>query len=157
MAWTRIGGALWLRGALQIGRGGEIRTKVTRVTHTQILDLLATDATLIAAPGAGYGIQVDSIFAYFDVTTTGYTLGTADLRISYVGDTDIASLTEAGWLDQTADGGRDYKSASPTTVVANAAVVLRAVTADVTGGNAANTLTFTIQYRIVKMAAQASS
>lgn len=150
MAWTRLGGSLWVPGGVQIGKGSELRSAIAVATNAQMLALLGTDKTIVPAPGAGFAVLVDSVFFFFD-SAGAYTLGTADLRVSYAGDTDIiGTITESGFLDQATDQMRAYRADSPHTPVANAAVVLRSVTADLTGGNAANTVTVVTQYRVVK-------
>jgi len=114
----------------------------------------------VAAPGANRATVVHAIYMYFDVTTTAYTLGGADITINYASDgATIATLTEAGWLDTATDAGRFYliggAAATPDiiTPVANAAVVIRAATADMTGGNAANTLSVRVWHSTVDTAA----
>ena len=151
--------------AADIGTGAVESTKVeadllryadVQVTNAQMLALLGTDITLVAAPGANRAIAVHKIHMVCDVTTTGYTIGTAVLAIGYGGDgPDIAAITEAGFLDQATDQVRIYSigaaAATPDIITpsANAAVVLRATTADMTGGNAANTLSVRVYYSVV--------
>ena len=133
-----------------------VRSVDVQLTNAQLLALLGTDITLVAAPGADRAIVVHAIYMFFDVTTTAYTIGAATLQINYASDgADIAQITEAGWLDTVADAGRWYliggAAATPDiiTPVANAAVVIRAATADMTGGNAANTLSVRVYYSVV--------
>ena len=154
--WSKIGGGLIVRGPVQIGPGGEMRSVVAVATNAQMLALLGTDKTIVPAPGAGYAAILDELYMYFD-SGGAYTIGTADLRVSYAGDTDIMTLTEAGFLDQATDQQRVQAPAAVYTPVTNAAIVLRAVTADLTGGNAANSLTLISHYRVVKIGAGVAS
>ena len=66
---------------------------------------------------------------------------------------DIFAITEAGFLDTATDAGRIYRPDAIVTPVANVGIVLRATTADMTGGNAANTLSMLASYRVVPAAA----
>ncbi len=124
-----------------------------RVNNTQMLALLGTDVTLVAAPGAGKTIIVDQAYLYFD-SAGAYTLGTAALAIGYGSDNaDIAAITDAAFLDQATDQARVYGPTLPLTPTSNVPVVLRATVADLTGGNAANTVSIFISYRVVPAAA----
>ena len=138
----------------------QVRFVDVQLTNANLLALLGTDIVLVAAPGAGKAIVVHGIYMYFDVTTTAYTIGTATLQINYASDgADIAQITEAGFLDTATDAGRWYllggAIATPviTVPVANVGVVMRALTADMTGGNAANTLSVRTFYSVVDTAA----
>lgn len=133
-----------------------VRSVDVQLTNAQLLALLGTDVTLVAAPGVNRAIVVHAVYMFFDVTTTAYTLGSAALAIGYGSDgADIAVITEAGWLDTVADAGRWYQigavAATPDiiTPVANTAVVMRSTSADMTGGNAANTLSVRVYYSVV--------
>jgi len=126
----------------------------------QLLALLGTDIQLVAAPGANRAIVVHAIYMYLVVDTTAYTIGAAQLQINYASDgADIAQLTEAGWLDTVANAGRWYQlggaTATPniTVPVANVGVVMRSTGADMTGGNANNTLSVRVYYSVVDVAA----
>lgn len=136
----------------------------TQVTDTQLKALLGTDITLVPTQGANKAIVVHAVYLFFDVTTTAYTLGSAAVKINYGGDAaDIVDITEAGFLDQATDQARMYylggAAATPVIIapVANVAVVLRAATADMTGGNAANTLSIRVYYSVVDTIAFAST
>ena len=133
-----------------------MRSVDVQLTNAQLMALLGTDITLVAAPGANRAIVVHAIYMFFDVTTTAYTLGSAALAVGYGGDgADIAAITEAGFLDTATDAGRWYQigaaAATPAiiTPVANQTVVMRATVADMTGGNAANTLSVRVYYSVV--------
>jgi len=146
------------RGAFAVGamivNGVPMLGARKRVTNAQMLALLGTDVELISSPGPGQVVLVESAFLYFD-SAGAYTLGTAALAIGYGSDgADIFAITEAGFLDQATDQARYYvlggAVASPAiiTPTANVGVVLRATTADLTGGNAANSLSIVLSYSI---------
>jgi len=128
-----------------------------QVTDAQMRALLGTDIVLIAAPGANKAHVVHALEFFFDVTTTGYTVGTAALAVGYGADgADIAAITEAGFVDQATDQARLYNlggTPAISTPVANQTVVLRSTVADLTGGNAANTLSVRTWYSVVDMVA----
>lgn len=130
-----------------------------QVTNTQMLALLGTDITLVAAPGANKALVVHAAYLFFD-SAAAYTLGTAALAIGYGGDNaDILAITEAGFLDQATDQARIYylggAAATPVIVTptANQPVVLRATSADLTGGNAANTVSIRVWFSTCDMVA----
>ena len=133
-----------------------MRSVDVQLTNAQLLALLGTDITLVAAPGSNRAIVVHAIYMFFDVTTTAYTINAGATSIGYASDgANIAVVTEAGFLDTVADAGRWYQiggaAATPAiiTPVANAAIVIRKATADMTGGNAANTLSVRVYYSVV--------
>jgi len=129
-------------------------SRVVQLTNAQVLALLATPQTLVPAPGANFAIVVERVHLFFDVTTTAYTLGTANTKVEYANGADIIDVVEAGWLDTAADAGRDYVPAvGAFTPVANSAVRIANEVAEFTGGNAANTLSIKTFYRIVPMLA----
>lgn len=147
MVTDGAGASSWVSG---------VRSVDVQLTNAQLLALLGTDITLVAAPGANRAIVVHGIYLFFDVTTTAYTINAGATSIGYASDgVDVAVITEAGFLDTVADAGRWYlmggAAATPAilTPVANAAIVIRKATADMTGGNAANTLSIRVYYSVV--------
>lgn len=137
------------------GARERIRTAVTQLTNTQIKALQATPIQLVADPGDGYAVLVEGVLMYLDVTTTGYTETADNLAIEYVGGTDILTVETTGFLDQATDQIRYARPAiALTTPVASAAVqIINNGDAEFGGGNAANTLSIEVEYRIVKAAA----
>lgn len=120
------------------------------LTNAQMLALLATPITLVDAPGLQQAIVVESVDIFFDVTTTGYTLGTAVNQIEYASGVNIITPTQAGLFDQATDQHRALKPAigTPDPVV-NSAVRMANETAEYTGGNAANLVKVVTRYRVV--------
>lgn len=135
-----------------------IVSRVTDLSHTQILAIHANagSVTVVPAPGAGYYVDVISVNLIFNYTTA-YT-GGGDLRLyygtRYSGNAASATITVSGLLvSVTADainrvaGGVD-NSDPPTT---NLDVVIQNVDGVAfASGNAANTLRVVVHYRIVR-------
>ena len=116
---------------------------------------LATPITVIAAPGAGFAVQVLGVSASFDYTAA-YTVATGDdwrLFYSPGRESEAAAsgtIETTGFLDATADivqgtrGGVDGSDNPP-----NTAVVLHQTTlAAISGGNASNVVTVRVFYFI---------
>lgn len=131
----------------------------TQLTNAQMLALRATPITLVAAPGAGLAILVDGVYAYFDVTTDGYTETADNLAVEYASGLDVLVMETTGWLDQATDGARYQRPAVDViTPPANSALQLKNNgDGEFGGGNAANTLSVEVTYRVVPVAAFASS
>jgi hypothetical protein len=136
---------------IQGSGASRIREARTALTNAQLLALRATPVTLIAAPGAGNAIIVQGVYLAFDVTTTGYTVGTNDLVVEYSGGSDILTIETVGLLDQTTDQIRQQRVAvALNTPVANEAVQIKnSGGSEFTGGNAANTLNVVVEYVVV--------
>lgn len=92
---TSSGGAVVLNGA-NVGAGGALQTSMT-LTPAQIQAMTNTSATavtLIAAPGLGKIIIVDSVVVDLEFATTAYATGTADLEISYESGSTLTALQD---------------------------------------------------------------
>jgi hypothetical protein len=124
---------------------------VAQLTNADILALNAAPQTLVAAPGAGFAVAVDSVYFYF-ASAGAYTVGSADMKVEYATGADILDIVESGFLNQGTDQARHYAPAvGAFTPVANSAVRLICEAAALTGGNAANTLSIRTLYRLVPM------
>lgn len=127
--------------------------KEVSVTNAEMLDLADTPVELIAAPGAGKVIEVQSVVFFFDYTAAYTVTGNDDLDVCYTTEANVILTGEAtGFVDATADDMlfctrvADYSPAK--TVAENAAVVLANNSSDFGGGNAANAVRVKISYRI---------
>ncbi len=129
-------------------------TSVT-LTNAQMLALRATPITLIAAPGAGFVLKVISGQAFFDYTAA-YTESADNIAIRYENGSgvSIATFETTAFLTATADTmvQSDPVAAAITakTGCDNKALVLHNNgDGEFGGGNAANTVTFKVVYRII--------
>src|SRR3990167_3088341 len=133
-----------------------IVARVTDLTNAQVLALNNTAVTVVAAPGAGYYVDVISVNLIFNYTTA-YTSG-SDLRLYYgsrtAGNAASATITASGLIvSVTADAidrvaGVPDNTDPPTT---NLAVVIQQIDPTAfAGGNALNTLRVVVNYRIVR-------
>ena len=145
--------------ALGTGGGGLLAT--VNLTSAQVKALRATPATIIAAPGAGKLIVVDSVTLQLNYGGTNVFTESIDNLVLEYGDsgTDItASIETTGLIDQSADTTAVYYPAN-IAAMANATVgINESVQLFNTGdgeiaGNAANdnTLNVTVSYHIVSM------
>ena len=137
--------------------GTRARVKTTKIAHAAILTLRATPVSLVPAPGAGKAIVVNRVSFVFDVTTTAYTEDADNLAVEYSGGADILTVEMTGFIDQTTDQVRVVSPAEAlATPVANEAVQLFNNGAEEFGaGNAANTLSVTVEYEIISTVAAA--
>jgi len=115
-------------------------TSIT-ITTAQILALFATPITVIAAPGAGKFITIDSVTAWYEYNAAAYAGIAAgeDWAFKYTnasGAELTGQIETTGFLDQTADGIRRVGGlASVITPVANAVVVLHQLSAEIITGD----------------------
>tara|TARA_R100001143_G_scaffold11002_1_gene12722 strand:- start:6769 stop:7311 length:543 start_codon:yes stop_codon:yes gene_type:complete len=86
------------------GGGGGSLTKLVTITSAQLLALSGgvNDFELIPAPGAGKIIMIESVFAFLDFNSVGYTItGTGGIFLGFgigAGASDISSF-----VDDTSD------------------------------------------------------
>jgi len=94
--WTAFAGQLEATGTIPAGNGAG-----------NAGDLNTDPVELVAAPGAGLYIEVDSIHWFLDYGTAAYDgTKTGSLRASYTdetGDEVVGAVAETGFMDQTAD------------------------------------------------------
>lgn len=137
------------------------KVAVVNLTSAEVKALRATPKTLVAAPGAGLSVVVDSITLQLNYGGTNAFTESADNFVVQYGDsgTDItASIETTGFIDQTADQLAVIYPASIATMATATAGVNEEVQLFNTGdgeiaGNAAgnNTLNVTVAYHIVTM------
>lgn len=131
---------------------------VVQLTNAQVLAVRATPITLVAAPGANKAIVVEEVHMVCDAAAGAYTETADNLAIEYSGGTDILTVETTGFLDQAAVGARWARPAiALTTPVANEAVqISNNGDGEFGGGNAANTLSVEVIYRVVDTVAFSS-
>ena len=111
------------------------------VSTSELLALNTTPKQLVAAPGAGNILVLDSAQLWLDYNTTAYDGIAAgeDLSIKYTNGSgaEVAQIEATGFLDGTADETRYVTAASAAAVqpVANAALVLHMLVGNIATGN----------------------
>lgn len=134
---------------------GQIFEASVTLTNTQLLALRATPITLIAAPGAGFVLKVVSGQAFFDYTAA-YTESAANIAVRYENGSGVSIFVfeSTGFVTATADtmvqGDSITAAITAKTGCDNKALVLHNNGAgELGGGNAANTITFRVLYRVI--------
>lgn len=132
---------------------GQTRYIEVALTNAEMLDLADTPKTLIAAPGAGKMIEIESVVFLFDYTAAYSVTAGDDLCINYENEagTTVATGEATGFVDQTADCilivNRTANVVATKTVSENKAVILCNEGTDFGDGNAANAVRVKIAYR----------
>lgn len=136
-------------------------TKNVELTSAEVKALRATPKEIIAAPGAGKMIVVESVALQLNYGGTNAFTETADNLVLEYSDsgTDItASIETTGFIDQTADTvalvyPATIAAAASATAVTNESVVLKNTGDGEIAGNAAgnNTLLVSVAYRVVTL------
>lgn len=134
----------------------KIKTVKVTLTATEIVGTSAGDighasgATLVAAPGAGYALQLISAFFVYDFATAAYTGGANDAVIAYgAGAAATTAITAANLLTAAGDKLLTLGPIDTEVVpVANAPLSLRG-TAYTQPGTAAGVLRCYITYRTI--------
>lgn len=124
-----------------------IRTVDVSLTSVEIKALVAAPKTLIAAPGAGFAIDLVSVTAHLDFVTPAYATSTSTLLIT-VGGT-FATLTSA-WVKSAADAiAKPLCPAAAIVPTANTACMLAAAVTEYDTGN--STMLISLAYRIIQL------
>jgi hypothetical protein len=141
---------------------GVLKVDTVTLTSAQVKGLRAAPATLVAAPGAGKMVVVESLALQLNYGGSNAFTETADNLILQYGDSgqDItAAIETTGFIDQTADMVAIIYPATIATAAAATVAVNEVVELFNTGdgeiaGNAGNnnTLVATIAYRVVTLA-----
>jgi hypothetical protein len=149
-----ISGAITFSGAVTTTAAGQIRVVQTTITNAQFLAIRGTPIAIVAAPGAGFGLQFLGGWITIDYTAA-YTESADNLAVRFTdGSGQIVSgaIETTGFVDATADSYQLMVALAPTTgpAVVNAALVLHNTgDGEFGGGNAANVITVTTYYRVV--------
>jgi len=139
---------------------GRTYQAIIDISDSQVKNLRATPKGLVAAPGAGYALHLDAIMLEMKGVTTAYTIANAgdDLAVKYASGTGkVASDTieTTGFLDAlaTVQTGRPVNGVLATRAqVENQLLCLHNIgAAEFSGGNAANVVRVTLQFRIVAL------
>lgn len=132
------------------GKRLKVFTKRTELTTAQVLALNTTPITLVAAPGAGYGIVVHRITGSVDYNSAAYATNvTLEFRYTDGSGTKVTA-DQGALIDATADKIVTTAGIEAATVVtANAAVVVRTATGNPATGN--SPVAFDVDYTIVEI------
>lgn len=138
-----------------------VKVAKTNLTSAEVKALRATPKTLIAAPGAGKIVVVESVTLQLNYGgTNAFTESADNLVVQYTdsGQDITGAIETTGFIDQTADMVAVYYPAAiaamaTATVGVNEAVELFNTGDGEIAGNAAgnNTLNVTVAYRVVDM------
>lgn len=132
------------------GEGGLQRSAGT-ITSAQVLALNGTPQTIVAAPGAGFVLELISVHLWLDYNSTQYVIDPGeDLAVKYTNALGIqlATIASSGFLTAAND---EHRFVRPTTTaayepVANAPLVLHMLVGEVATGN--SDLKYEVFYRI---------
>lgn len=124
------------------------RVATTALSSAQILALSATPVTLVAAPGAGKTIVVDSILFTMTTTATQYANGGA-LEFRYTNGSGAKVTGDIASSVVTAGAGTSYTVAVPAavTAVVNSPIVIDNATAAFITGT--GTASVTVNYHVI--------
>lgn len=148
-------------GAVALDPSISVVTAVVSLTQSNIQNLSATPIQLIAAPGSGKLIVVDTVEFLHTYSTTVYANG-GDVQVLYHGSTVIC-LADEDVVNGGASANYFYKpnfydlgvTADPAlnamTALANLGVDLSNATAAFINGNAANIIKVKVRYRVITL------
>lgn len=129
--------------------GGAVAVKDTVLTNAQIKLLRATPVELVADPGDGEALILESVELLLNAGTA-YVESADNFVIEYADGTDILTVETTGFIDQ-ATAQRRFMQAEQVTVVtpiASSAIQIKnSGDGEVTGGNTDRTLTVRCRYR----------
>lgn len=132
-----------------------LRETAVTLTNAQVLALTTTAVTIVPAPGANLITDVVGVSLIFNYTAA-YTSGQA-IKLWYgnrgSGSAASSSITAAGFLTGVSASTYVRVAGTPdnTTESSNTAIVIQALPGTAFGtGNAANTVTVRVIYRIIQ-------
>lgn len=131
---------------------GALQYAEITVPTASVLALNATPYTLVAAPGAGYVLQLVSALLILDYAGTAYggVGATEDLAIRFTDASGViasTTLETTGLLDATSDQMRTFKVlTTDITPVPNSPLLLHLLNGEVTTGN--SPLRLKVEYRV---------
>jgi hypothetical protein len=126
------------------------------VSSAELLALNATPKELVAAPGAGYALILDSAILFLDYATTDYAGIAAgeDLTIKYTDASGAvqATIETTGFLDASADATRWVRQVTTAafTPADNAALVLHLLVGEIITGD--SPLKVRVFYKVIPTA-----
>ena len=143
-------------GSIIVTQDSSLQSASVTVTSAELLGLNAAPKTLIAAPGEGYAIALDSAVLFLDYNSVAYD-GVAsgeDLTIRYTNGSGqlVATIETDPFLTSTADALRYIQPTTTAAIipVANAPLVLHLSTGEIATGN--SPLKLKLYYRVIPAA-----
>lgn len=141
--------------SIQFDSGTTIYCTSVTVSNAEVKTLYSAPKVLVAAPGTHNFIDVVSVVLFYDYASAAFNTAGNNLTVEYKtdasGPTATGTLSQTGFLDQTADGvAKLLPVAVANQVVAaveNQPVVLYCATADPTTGG--GVLRVAISYRVM--------
>lgn len=109
------------------GSSSSIYYAEVTIAAASVLTLRATPVTLVAAPGAGYVLQLLGGYVIMDYGMTAYTESADNLAVKYTNGSGAAAsetIETTGFIDSTADDMITVIPIKDVAAVANAALVL---------------------------------
>lgn len=143
-------------GSIVITQDSSLQSASVTITAAQLKALNTTPISLIAAPGEGYALALDSAVLFLDYGTAAYDGIAAgeDLNIRYTDGSGalVATIETDPFLTATADALRYVQptTAAAITPVANAALVLYMATGNIATGD--SPLKLKLYYRVIPAA-----
>lgn len=143
-------------GSIVVTQDSQLQETSVTITATQLKALNTTPISLIAAPGEGYAIALDSAVLFLDYNSAAYD-GIAsgeDLNIRYTDGSGalVATIETDPFLTSTADALRYVQPATTAAItpVDNAALVLYMATGNIATGD--SPLKIKLYYRVIPTA-----
>ena len=130
-----------------------LQTSVVTVSSAEVLALHATPKTLVAAPGIGYSLVLDSAVLFLDYNSTPYNgiAGAEDLEIRHTNGsgTLFATIETTGFLDASADAVRFVQATTSAAIIPtdNAPLVLDLASGEIATGD--SPLKIQVKYRVI--------
>ena len=141
-----------LTAAANVDISGTVLSATVTVTNAEMLALRATPKTLVSAPGAGKVLEFVSAMFYCNTAAGAYT----NPQQMAVRDNNTTGAVRSGStsvnLVNTTTPAYAYTAPQNTNPAANVPFVLHNTGgSEMTGGNAANTMTVIVAYRILTL------
>lgn len=98
--------SMWYRAGAAIGNveSSVLHTDTIYITNAEIKALMGTPKDLVAAPGAGYGLEFISAVLILDYGSVQLTESSDDLVIQFGSGTDVSgTITASGFITAAAD------------------------------------------------------
>lgn len=148
---TQVATNAFVQSALAT-HGGVINTTIPSATFLGLTGAAATDIVLVAAPGAGKAIIVESVYLEIKFNSISYTTGTGNLIVEFNQGGAHAGILAAPILTTAQLKGSatvsTYQPPAAQSAVSNAALVINLSTAvQYLAGN--STFNVSVRYRIV--------